>query len=259
MKKHILILVTFLTTCKTFAQELNYCDYFTLGVIEETYEGKQAKSYWPVILKDRKDKFSLFLDEHSGRFEYILFKTHDQFDEVGNFYPDSLKIKTEFCSRVVNTAKIQNYFKVLTPKTMLVSNQITDTFSVDELMLVASRFFYCDAVNKEDTTVQSHICVGINGQTEYKSNRDLTVLEAFSYEAIFSYLTKRREPVFYKEFSVARRKAMKEQIKAFKDFDSFLIEVRTTCYNEMEHNTDLKKKLMAYYSKNRENLNFVIW
>jgi hypothetical protein len=258
MKKHVLILVTFLVTCTTFAQELNYCDYFTLGVSEETYEGKQLKSYWPVVLKDKKDKFSRFLDDHSGRFEYILFKTHDQFDEVGSFYPDSLKIKAEFCNAVLRTGAIQNYFRALTPKTLLTPDQITDTFSVDELMLVASRFFYCDAVNKEDTTVQSHICVGINGQTEYKSDKDLTVLEAFSYEAIFSYLTGRKEPVFYKEFSVSRRKAVKEQIKVFKDFDSFLVEVRKACYNEMERNPDLKKKLMAYYRKNKENLGFVL-
>jgi len=248
-----------LAAFQSLAQELNYCDYFSFDVSEIEYEGKQVKSYSPVVLHNKKDAFGKFLLKHGGRFEYILFKDPAAFDEIADYYPDTAKIRDVFCSKVLNRMDVQSYyFPALSPRRLVSWDNVNDTFSVQELMLTASKFFYCDAVDEKDTTVQSHICIGINGQGEYKSNRDLTLLEAFSYEAIFHYLSKRKEPVFYSEFSAARRKAAKEKRNSFKDFESYLLEVRKRCYTEMENNQDLKTKLLAYYGQNRSNLNFVI-
>lgn len=253
-----LFLLFCLPAMQSVSQERDYCRYFSFDVSEITLEGKQYKSSNPVVLRTQKDAFGRFLREHSARFEYLLFKQVSESAKIAEYYPDTSRIRIAYCEQIIQSKSIQGYFHALTPKKLGVHQPATDTFSLDELMLTASKFFYCDAVDPKDTTVQSHICIGINGQNEFKSERDLTLLEAFSYEAIFHYLMKRKEPVFYSEFDASRRKAAREKLAAFRDFESYLKEVRMACYTEMQHNGDLKKKLLAYYEKNRENLSFVI-
>jgi len=257
MKKHLLIL-SLLITVKAFAQELNYCNYFTLEVAVIEDDGEFSKVVSPTIIEHKNDAFSKFLNKHNNRFQYILFKDPSQFGDFAKFYPDDEKIQNEYCQQVVNSTQIKSYFSALTPKNLVTWNAKADTFSIDELMLVASKFFFCDAINKEDTTIQTHVCIGINGQDEYKSDRDLTVLEAFTFEAIFSYLNKRKVPLFYAEFELFKNKTTKEKTTEFNDFDSFLIDIRKLCYKEMQSNKDLKTKLLNYYHKNVDNLNFVI-
>lgn len=254
--KNYLFVFSFLFVVHAVSQELNYCDYFTLGVSEGEYEGMKSKSYWPVVL-NKNDEFGKFVRKHGERFDYILFREHAAFDEVGTFYPDSSKIQNAYCQKVVGTEKIRNYFSALSPET-LVTWQKADTFSVEELLLTASKFFYCDGLDAKDTTIQWHICVGINGQNEYKSNRDLTLLEAFSIEAIMHYLSHAKDPEFLIHFDHYSSQMTKTRKTGFKDFDSYLLEIRNLCYMEMQNNGDLKKKLLKYYRKNSSNLNFVI-
>jgi hypothetical protein len=68
----------------------------------------------------------------------------------------------------------------------------------------------------------------------------------------------KKDPIFYTEFYAYKKKVAKEKIGNFKDFETYLLEIRTLCYNEMENNKDLKDKLLKYYNKNRNNLNFII-
>lgn len=154
--------------------------------------------------------------------------------------------------------KRNSTFKILTPKAISACKIPADTYFVSELMLVASKFFYCDKIIEKDTAIQSHICIGINGQKEFKSNRDLTVLEAFCFEAIFNYLVKRKGPLFYKEFYNYLGKVGKEKKSDFKDFDSYLLDVRKLIYNKMQHSKALEAALLKYYHQNKNNLNFII-
>jgi hypothetical protein len=256
--KNLFIIIFLLLSVRSFSQKINYCNYFSLEVKESEYDGKKTKSYWTVILNSNKDKFSKFVTKHNLRFDYILWKNANKFNDVASFYPDTNRIRNEFCKTVINTKDIQNYFPSLTPDNITDWNIVADTFTTNELMLVASKYFYCDAINKKDTTIQSHTCVVINGQKEYKSERDLTLLEAFSIEAIFSYINKKKDPLFYREFYTFKRKMVKEKRADLTDFESFLIEIRNLCYTEMQNNSDLKEKLLNYYHKNRNNLNFII-
>jgi hypothetical protein len=69
-------------------------------------------------------------------------------------------------------------------------------------MDIAARFFYPDAV-LPNGTIQSHVCVGINGVADMQGGRDLA-LEGFVYAAIFHDLLK---PKFYvtADFDAASR------------------------------------------------------
>lgn len=256
--KNLIYISIVLFSLKSFSQELDYCNYFTLEIRESEFHGKKLQSIQTVVLNSHKDKFNRFLKNHNNRFDYILFKNNVKFKEMASLYPDTIRIKNEYCNTVINSNEIQNYFISLTPNTIVAWKKVADTFSVNELMLVASRYFYCDEIDKKDTTIQSHICIGINGQNEFKSKRDFTILEAFSFEAIFSYMRSKKDPLFYTEFYNFKNKIAKEKITDFKDFESYLLEIRDLCYIEMQNNLDLKKKILNYYKKNRNNLNFII-
>lgn len=254
----IVILIVGLITTKTFSQSINYCNYFSLEVKEIVKEGKKLKLYSPVCLLIPHNKFGKFLVKHSTRFDYILNKKSIDYKDVSDYYPDTVKIRNEFCNKIINESKMQKYLTSLTPKKIVLWEEPADTFSIKELMLVASRFFFCDGINKNDTTIQSHICIGINGMSELESDKDLTLLAAFSIEAIFSFLTSKKEPLFYSEFYSFKENISKTQINYFKNFDSYLIEIRNLCYKEMEKNKNLKANLLKYYKKNKSNFNFIL-
>lgn len=247
-----------LISAKSVAQNVNFCNYFGLEVDVQVTERKTSKRVNPYILKDQDDAFSEFLKDHSNRFEYILYKYLPNFSALTNYYPDTNRIQQEFCDSVLKLGELNNYFIHLTPKNLVTWNADVDTFSMHELMLVASKFFYCDEINKKDTTIQTHICIGINGQNEYKSDRDLTLLEAFSLEVIFSNRSGAEDPPFYGDFYSYKRQIEKEKLSEFKDFESYLLNIRTLCYEKMIENVNLKYELMEYYIANKSNLGFVI-
>jgi hypothetical protein len=253
-----LFIVLFLLSTKIYSQHLDYCKYFKLEVSEKEYGAKKAKSFNPAIVKNQQDKFGNFVKNHNNRFDYLLYKNIQILQEISNYYPDTNKIEVLFCDFLNSNKDINKYFKALTPKKIAKWNSPPDTFSVNELMIVASKYFYCDDISKKDTVVKSHICIGINGQAEFKSTRDLTLLEAFTFEAIFSYIASNDEPLFYKEFYKFLKVIQKEKINEFKDFDSYLLEIRNLCYKEMMVNVDLKNKLVSYYKNNKSNLNFIL-
>lgn len=257
MKLLFLCFLIFLTI-KTSSQTINYCEYFALDVSEIDFKGKKEKSYSPTLLASKKDKFQKFINKHQLRFDYILFKNSDLYKDIVNFNPDIKKIANEFCSNVIHSNAVNSYLRSLTPKSMTNWNIKRDTFSVDELMDVASKFFYCDGISKKDTLIQSHICVGINGTNDLQSKKDLTLLEAFSIEAIFECINGKNKPQFYTDFFTYKKRVSEEQRKTFKDFDSHLKLIRNLCYERMKNNEDLKRKLLGYYHKNRNNLNFLI-
>lgn len=240
-----------------FAQTLNYCHYFKLDVTEFVRDGNTSTSCSPELSKTETNKFSKFLDFHQNRFLYILYKQSKSFSQISKLYPDTIAIQSQFCKQIINSQSVIKYFNALSPKS-LVPNTVPDTFTVAEMMQVASTFFYCDGINKKDTSIQSHICIGINGISGLQSNRDLTVLEAFTFDAIFSYLSKKKNPPFYDQFFATKKQLRQEQLPYFQDYESFLVLIRQKCYAEMINNEDLKKKLISAHKKNKSNLNFIL-
>jgi hypothetical protein len=257
MRKY-LIIILLVTTLNSFSQTLDYCNYFGLEVTESEFSGKNSKSFAPIAIKKGNDKFNEFLDAHFNRYSYIFFKYINNYQKLANYFPDTNRIRNEFCTAVLKSAEIQKYFKSITPKNWVKWSKNREIFTTKELMLAASKFFYCDAVRENDTVIQSYICVGINGQNEFKSTIDLTILEAFSFEAIFFYMLKDGDPLFVKDFQLVKNNIENTEKRNFKDFNSYLLQVRKQCYLAMEKNVDLKKKLLKYYKRNKRNLNLKI-
>jgi hypothetical protein len=114
----------------------------------------------------------------------------------------------------------------------------------------------CDDIDKKDTTIGYHICVGLNGISEISTTRDCTVLEAFCFEAIFENL--KGNPNFIKNFNSYLDKSLKENKKHFTDFKTLLNNVKEECYVNMENDNELEKLILHHYRKNKDNISFTI-
>lgn len=256
--KVLLIFIFLLGASRSYEQTLNYCDYFSLK-FNENESGKNKSVYFHIdINRTKKSDFERFLRSHDTRFKYLLLKYSSELHEIKLLYPDTASISTKFCKEIIESDSVQVYFNALTPNNIVTWESKNETFTIKEMLEVASMFFYCDGINETDTTIKYKICIGVNGRKEYNSGKDVLLLEAFSIEAILFYLSQSRTPGFLNDFENILNTQRIEKRNEFKDFDSYLYEMRHICYLKMQENIDLEKKLLKYYESNRTNLNFRI-
>lgn len=253
-----MIFIFLLGANRSYEQKIDYCDYFSLNFNEEG-SGMNKNVYFNIYVKGtKKSEFERFLSSHDTRFKYLILQNSRKLQKIQLLYPDTASISTKFCKEIIESDSVQEYFNALTPKNIVKWESKSESFTIKEMLEVASKFFYCDGINKTDTTIKFKICIGVNGRKADNSSKDVLLLEAFSIEAILYYLSKNRTPGFLNDFQNILRTQAIEKRKEFKDFDSFLFEMRQICYLKMQENIDLEKKLLKYYESNRSNLNFKI-
>lgn len=177
---------------------------------------------------------------------------------VTSLYPDTSRMNEAYCTALSNNKQLLDYFINLTPANLVTWDTSSESFTVVEMMTVASRFFFCSGVDKMDTTLETHICMGISGQDELHAERDLTLLEAFIFEAIFSYFKGKKDPPFVKNFYNHAKQTGSHLRATFAGWDHFLITARNECYEKMINDEDLREKLLKYYRKNKSGFNFNI-
>ena len=229
-----------------------------IDVYAYEYEGKIQASAMPELRQDSE------LTSYNRRFEYLLINVsqiHNQDHserrkEIWNLYPDTTKLKELYLREYIKDDKLTNYFEITMAAITDTLIVVTSYFTEEELMKVASKFFYCDKVFP-DTTVQSHVCVGLNGVSEANWDKDYTLLEAFCYEAIFDDLvsdTSKIEEIYSSE----KKEACNQYKTSITSLDRYLIEVRNELFERMKNDPVLKATLLEYYNKNRNNLAFEI-
>ena len=153
-----------------------------------------------------------------------------------------------------SSKKLVSYFEE-TAKYIKNSNiPRTTSYTQDELMEVASKFFYCDKV-LPDSSIQAHVCVGLNGVKEAKWEKDYTLLQAFCYEGIFNQFDNENSQIW--DTFVSEKKKSADQFKMnITSPDQFLNDVKLELFKRMKNNDTLKKELLAYYELNKTNLAF---
>ncbi|MFN3917640.1 MAG: hypothetical protein ACK4K0_07850 [Flavobacteriales bacterium] len=198
------------------------------------------------------------------RFEYLIinipeFHSVQMFEErirLFNLYPDTVKMKELILEMYLNDEKFSSYFEQTYKaiKKPELKNKIS--FTSDELMEVASKFFLCDKVNP-DTTIQSRVCVGLNGVSELNLEKDVTLLAAFCYEAIFNGLSKDKSKIS-EEWDIEKENATEHFRRNITSLESYLEDVKQELYKRMKSNASLKQELFTYYELNKNNLAFRI-
>ncbi len=231
-----------------------FCQYFNIKTGHYVADGKSHKTASAEINKITNDKVSAFIQEHSRRFEYIITKIFTSVAKGDKTF-DSSSLNSRFC-KAISTDTFYNYFTLLTSGDRSQRSNKSLSFTVPELMRVASRFFMCDNISEKDTAIGYHICIGINGIAELETKRDYTVLEAFCFEAIFTSLRKKSK--FIDDFNNFLTKASRDNKEHFIDFQTHLTTVKNICYAFMEKDKNLENTLMKYYNQNIDNINFKI-
>ena len=234
--------------------EIEFGNYFAVEMPAYDDSGKLKSLPYPVSKTEFKDQSSKFVSKHYQRFNYILFNHLDSFQyKLYGFTlskPDLIILNKKYAGYLNSNKKFREYFSILA--NLKPENQTKLSFSKEEMMTVASRFFYLHKINEKDTTVSGHICICIHGQKELKKTRDYASLEAFCYEAI-GYI--KAAP---RTFAKYRDRLSLEGKKNFIDFPSFLEFVKQGTFRLIEKDEDLKKELFNYYNLNKNNLGFII-
>jgi hypothetical protein len=256
--KHLLVIPLLFLTALIQAQPIDYCAYFHLEVSSLEEDGQVTKSYSPEPDTSHADSISVFIKQHQNRFSYLLWNKLGDLGVAADLYPDTIAMDSLFCDLLRRNQLFIFYLNNLLPGYMRPRGIIPDTFSVAEMMLVASRFFYCLEIQESDTVVISHICVSIKEPESIPFPRDMTLLEAFAFEGIFYSLLKEEKPRFDANF----KRYVNESTDRYKDevsgLDALLVRVRHECFALMKDDEDLKYSLLNYYQANRNNLNFTI-
>ncbi len=230
-----------------------FCKYFNIRIEKKISNGRKYSTATTKINTIPNDEVSTFIKNHSHRFNYLVKKIFiSEIIKDRNF--DSVYLNNKFCTAISSDSFYQN-FTLLTSGEKNINNKLL-TFSIPEMMEISSRFFMCDNIQKSDTAISYHICVGINGISELKSARDYTVLEAFCFEAIFKNLN--RHSKFKENFNRYIKNSSQKNLRNFESFETHLLKVKEECYGNMEKDEDLKITILKYYEKNQYNVNFKI-
>lgn len=204
------------------------------------------------------------LMNYKRRFDYLLLNIpeihspakFEERDSINKLYPDTLEIKRIYSDKYCQDKKLVQYFEETYAPIKDPGLQRDKIYSSDELMEVASKFFYCDLV-RPDTSVQMHVCIGINGLKEAKWETDYTLLAAFCYEAIFNDLESDDSQI-RSTYTIEKKVSTEQFRKNITTLDKYLEDVRQDLFNRMKSNSDLKENLLAYYELNKDNLAFKI-
>ena len=257
MTKTLLFLVLMGTF--SFGGERNVIsEHVVVKVYPYDDDGEMRASAMPEL------KPNSYLMRYKRRFEYLLMNVPEihlpeksaQRKEIWELYPDTVKLKQLYLNEYVHDENLVNYFKETIAPIDNPGLNIAQQYTDYEFMEVASKFFYCDKV-KPDTSIQAHVCVGLNGVKEANWESDYTLLEAFCYEAIFTAFDSDSSQV-WDSFIAEKTRASQKLKPITTSLDQYLEDVKLDVFQRMKSNKMLKKELRDYYELNKTNLSFTI-
>jgi hypothetical protein len=200
---------------------------------------------------------------YKRRFDYIILnapKIHapDQADsrkKLVGLYPDTLELKAEYLRLLIRDSTLgTNVLTMMHAIDAKGVGQPKAQFSKAQFFEVASRFFLIDSISPKGK-IQTHICIGINGQQELENTAQFHLLAAFCYEAIFTDFDK-EVSVIDEVFEIHRQELSEIILKDKKrNRISFYQQV---LFQKMASDAVFQEALLKYYELNRDNLAFEI-
>jgi hypothetical protein len=249
----LLILSSFLN-----ADEFLIEEYIIIKLYPYEFENEMRAAVMPELKADSE------LMKFKRRFEYLLinipeihlFEKMEERAEIGKLYPDTTEIKRLYLEKYAQDKRLVGYFEETIAPITNPNFEIKKTYTLDELMEVASKFFYCEKV-LPDTSIQARVCVGLNGVKEANWEEDYTLLEAFCYEAIFNEFDSDDGQIW--DTFITKKKESGQQLKSnMTSLNQYLEDVKMAVFESMKNDEILKQKLIDYYELNRGNQSFKI-
>jgi hypothetical protein len=235
------------------AHAQDFGKYFELKAEKYTEEDGEYVGISPAIREYVNDKTGIFIATHPRRFRYVLMN-RTNFKGLDSYYPDKKKINDLYLANLAADKNFAQYFRVMTgPSTDRKTGTIK--ISTNELMRVASKFFFCSSV-KPDRSINPYICISLNGVKEAQFEKDMTVVESICFEAIFEAIDAARpkRTVFVENFIRYIDEESRPEGSRTTYNDAYLANVRTAVFRRMENDAELKKHLVEFFRKNTANL-----
>ncbi len=229
-------------------------ELFLLDINTRIIKNDSFNSYNTQLNKNKRGEISKFIQTYPIRFEYIINNALDK-----SFSPaikkDTATIKKSFSAYLVSN----DFYRQFTLLTNTSRNNLPSRihFTKKEYFHTASLFFMCDEVNKKDTSINYHICVGINGISKVDKTNEKLALQAICIEAIFKNIQQKQPPLLTSFNSFINKVTALERSR-FRNFNNFLQNVKTAGFHFMENDKAFQLMLMNYYDKNIQTLNFFI-
>lgn len=258
MKKILPLLLLFFTQADPVAGQPDPASYIRLSMRYYQEEGEGYLGVSPELISSGRDALSQAMQKYPRRFRYVLMnKTRFQ-NIYEKYYPDTTRINRLFTDSLRMNVSFMRVFGLLSAPFTAEKKPVIH-FSRQQLMVVAARFFYCQAV-RPDSGIASAICVGSNGLDELSSFPDQSLLEAFCFEAIFEkyYPCPGVKHLFITRFLSFIEEGRRQYTHLFVNQDLYLKSVREYCFKKMEQDDALASALLEYYEANKDNLAFVI-
>lgn len=252
MKKYQYTLILMAIALSVSAQ--NPAAYFRLDARYYTEGNEKYLGISPDIRNDGPGLLGQGMRKYPRRFRFILTNKSKFQNRYENLYPDTVKINSLYTQSLATDTLFMSYFSKLSLPFQN-PNQKKIRITLKELMLVASRFFYCESV-KKDSTINAYVCVHLNGLKNV-FDKDYTLIEAFCFEAIFESYEPNHQPTpFVVNFKSYIKEAERKEKHLFKDKAAYLAQIRQYCFNKMANDKALQKALLAYYQLHQNNLPF---
>lgn len=256
--KTLIIALFFIAIALPAASQIQLSDYIRLNVQEYQEVGQKYLGVSPEMKTTAPGSVGEAIARFPRRFHYILQNKSSFQNMYEKLYPDTARINQLYTASLLADTLFMKYFNQLIAPFSEQPAAVTK-FSQIELMQVASRFFYCDAV-KKDATISSHICITLNGLQGITFTKDYTLLEAFAFEAIFEnyYTPDKKRNLFITNFLTYIKEGEQKEKVLVASPDAYLKKVRAYCFTKMEQDKDLKQVLLDYYIKNKDSFLFRI-
>lgn len=261
--RYLLIILAFISLVASQLREpFNIADYFGIRAQKHDDNGKESIRIDPIIKNHIQDSIGHFINRYPKRFNYLLTNRTDLRSELPRYeamYPDTAKISQAFAHHLQQRDSFLLYVNTFLTPIRNPSQEITIAYSQDELMEVASKFFFCNRV-RPDSTIGVHVCIGLNGVKEAHWAKDYTLLEAFCFEAIFENLLNdtQEDDGFMKNVARYRDDASEVHLSLAKNLDDYLEEVKLVVFEKMKYDETLKEELLKHFQENKKNLPFEI-
>ena len=227
-----------------------YADLFTVKkqvFNEKVFILKQVK------LVDETVCFSDLINKNNSHIDYLLinFSDYSKDEELSTIESDD-----ERTNVFLNNLKKDSLFTVVMNKLVAKTtdvNFVCDTFTVDDMMDVAVKFFSITGLTQEGY-YQGKVCVGINGLDKTQNVRN-PHLEAFCFSSILANYNSKRYGM-YDEFVEAIKTLYKLNLGVTDD--EKLLRAQGAMYMFMLYNRPLKAMLLEEFEKKKDYLPFVI-
>ena len=201
---------------------------------------------------------------YKRRFDYIILNsptlhTKEQAaarNKLFGLYPDTLAMKAEYKRLLYLDSALS--FNLLTMMSAIDAKgqwPNKTQFTNEEFFQVASRFFYIDSI-LTDASFQTHICIGINGVNQINDQKDLTLLAAFCYEAIFADIEEELSLIY--SVYEKHKNGLELKMKSGEINRANIEAVRNEMYRLMSQDPVFQSLLLDAYQQNKANLAFVV-